>query len=67
VLGLTAIITPIDVVDPLILSSTIFWLLGFAIILLPLAFIKPFRTFNRWKGLLLVGLYCLFITLTVLV
>jgi len=67
VLGLTAIITPIDVVDPLILSSTIFWLLGFAIILLPLAFIKPFKTFNRWKGLLLVGLYCLFITLTVLV
>ena len=67
VLGLTAIITPIDVVDPLILSSTIFWLLGFAIILLPLALIKPFKTFNRWKGLLLIGLYFIFITFTVLV
>lgn len=67
VLGLTAIITPIYVIDPLILSSTIFWLLGFAIILLPLAFIKPFKTFNRWKGLLLVALYCVFITLTVLI
>ncbi|HEA29723.1 MAG TPA: calcium/sodium antiporter [Leeuwenhoekiella sp.] len=66
VLGLTAIITPIDVIDPMILSSTIFWLLGFAIILLPLALIKPFRNFNRWKGLLLFALYCTFIAFTVL-
>ncbi|WP_031428205.1 calcium/sodium antiporter [Flavimarina sp. Hel_I_48] len=66
VLGITAMITPIDVIDPLILSSNIFWLLGFAVVLLPLALIKPFKIFNRWKGLLLFGLYCVFISLTVL-
>ncbi len=39
VLGLTAIITPIPVTEPLILSRDIFWMIGFAFILIPLVFL----------------------------
>ena len=39
VLGLTAIIQPIKVKSEQILSNDIFWMLGFAAILIPLAFL----------------------------
>ncbi|MEH6405905.1 MAG: calcium/sodium antiporter [Leeuwenhoekiella sp.] len=61
VLGLTAIITPIKVIDPSILSTIIFWLIGFAVIILPLAFLPRKMELSRWKGLLLFAAYCIFI------
>lgn len=64
VLGLTAMITPIHVVDESILSSNMFWLLGFALILLPLGFLKTRMELNRWKGIFLFAAYCVFIGLT---
>ena len=39
VLGLTAMVTPIPVTEPQILSSDIFWMLGFSAVLIPLIFL----------------------------
>ena len=63
VLGLTAIITPINVIDPSILSTNIFWLIGIAAVLLPLAFLPKRLEINRWKGLVLFAAYCVFVGL----
>ena len=47
VLGLTAIIKPIPVTEPLILSSDIFWMLGFAFVLFPLVILRKKFEINR--------------------
>ena len=61
VLGITAIIQPILVKSDAILTSDIFWMLGFAFVLTPLAFIPLKLSLNRWKGFLLFGAYSFFI------
>lgn len=66
VLGLTSIIKPINVVDDAILSTNIFWMIGFAAVLLPLAFIPKRLEISRYKGLLIFTAYCVFIALTFL-
>lgn len=63
VLGLTAIIKPIIVESPKILATNIFWMIGFAAILIPLAFIPKFFSINRYKGFVLTGVYLVFIYL----
>src|SRR5690606_39411980 len=63
VLGLTAIITPIPVTEPSILSRDIFWMLGFAVLLLPLVFLPKKFQIGTLKGLLLVLSYGVFIYL----
>ncbi|MCH4551098.1 MULTISPECIES: calcium/sodium antiporter [Aestuariibaculum] len=63
VLGLTAIIKPIEVTEPLILSRDIFWMLGFAFILLPLVFLPKRFEINKAKGMLLVLGYGVFMYL----
>lgn len=63
VLGLTSIITPIPVDDPLILDRDIFWMLAYAAILLPLVFIKKKFIISRRKGFLLVLGYGIFMFL----
>ncbi len=63
VLGLTAIIHPIAVKNPNILSQDIFWMLGFAAILLPLAFLPKRFSIGRWKGMLILSAYIIFIYL----
>lgn len=57
VLGITAMITPIPVTEPLILSRDVFWMLGFAFMLLPLILIPKKFEINKLKGLLLVAIY----------
>ena len=66
VLGLTAIIHPIQVANEKILTVDIFWMLGYALILLPLVFIGTRHQFGRKSGLLLFGGYCVFIYSTFL-
>ena len=66
VLGLTAMIQPIHVKNENILSQDIFWMLGFAIILLPLAFLPKRLTLGRWKGMLILTAYIVFIYLAFL-
>lgn len=63
VLGLTAMIKPIPVTEPLILSRDIFWMLGFAFILIPLVFLGKKYEINRFKGFCLVFGYGIFLML----
>lgn len=62
VLGLTSMITPIRVLDHSILNN-MFWLLGFAVVLLPLGYLPLKLELNRWKGFILFAAYCVFIGL----
>lgn len=63
VLGLTAMIKPIVVnpETPEILSTNIFWMIGFAAILIPFIIIPKRFEIGRVKGMLLLGSYLVFI------
>ncbi|WP_299669427.1 calcium/sodium antiporter [uncultured Polaribacter sp.] len=63
VLGLTSLIKEIPVTEAQILSRDIFWMLGFAGILLPLVFIPKKFILSRFKGVFLFLSYGLFIYL----
>ncbi|MFC5044425.1 calcium/sodium antiporter [Aquimarina hainanensis] len=63
VLGITALIQPIEVKDAALIDVNIFWMLGFAIVLLPLAFIPKKMELSRPKGLLIFAAYCIFVAL----
>lgn len=63
VLGLTAIIKPIPVTEPQILSSDIFWMLGFSAVLVPLIFLPKRLQISRFKGFFLVVCYGVFMFL----
>jgi len=63
VLGITSMVTPIILEDPELLSYDIIWMLVFAILIFPLVFV-PVRMKLTWKeGMILLGLYVVFITL----
>lgn len=63
VLGITAMISPITVNpnSPEILFSNIFWMIGFAAIILPLIFIPKALRFGKYKGLILLIGYFIFV------
>lgn len=61
VLGLTAMIKPIIVEDPLIVSRDLIWMLVFAAVLLPLAFILKRHELKKTEGFVLVFIYGIFI------
>ncbi|WP_159017827.1 calcium/sodium antiporter [Algibacter sp. L3A6] len=63
VLGLTAMIKPIPVTEPSILSTDIFWMLGFSAILIPLIFLPTRLQISRLKGFALVVGYGVFMFL----
>lgn len=63
VLGITAIIQPIAVKSEAILTSDIFWMLGIAFILIPLAFMPRRFSMGRVKGLILFVGYVVFVGL----
>ncbi|MDY7394906.1 calcium/sodium antiporter [Aureibaculum sp. 2210JD6-5] len=64
VLGLTAIITPINVIDKGLLTNDIIWMLVISIILLPLVLLPKKLEISRFKGLLLLFAYITFIYLS---
>lgn len=64
VLGITSLVQTINVTDQAILGTNIFWMIGFAAILLPLAFLPSRLVISRAKGLVLVIAYLIFIGLT---
>lgn len=66
VLGITAIIQPIAVMSEEVLTNDIFWMIGFAGILLPLAFLPKAYELGRKRGILLLSAYAVFIALTIL-
>ncbi|QTE23754.1 calcium/sodium antiporter [Polaribacter cellanae] len=63
VLGFTALIKEIPITEPQILSRDIFWMLGFAVVLLPLVFMPKKFVLSRFKGVFLFLGYGLFIYL----
>lgn len=66
VLGITALIQPIAVKSDAILSSDIFWMLGIAFILIPLAFLPKKLIIGRIKGFILFAGYVVFISMAFL-
>ena len=64
VLGITAMITPIQVIDQGLLTNDIYWMFGISFLILPLVFF-PRGLRLGWKdGIILAGLYVLFIYFT---
>jgi cation:H+ antiporter len=63
VLGITAMISPFSVNpnSPEILASNIFWMIGFAAIILPLIFIPKKLRVGKYKGSILLVAYFIFI------
>ena len=61
VLGITAMIQPIFLKSHAILNVDIFWMLGIAFILIPMAFVPQKFVFSRVKGLILFVSYAIFI------
>ncbi len=64
VLGITSIITPIHVVDQGLLSSDIFWMLGISFLILPLVFFPRGLRLGWRDGIVLLGVYALFVYIT---
>lgn len=64
VLGLSAIIHPIRLADNRLLTFDIFWMLGFAFILLPLVYMPQKGFLDRKAGIVLLGGYITFVYLT---
>lgn len=63
VLGLTAIIQPISVNSPKILSSDMIWMMAFAFIMIPMIFLPKKMELGRFKGFILLASYLIFIFL----
>ncbi|MEY8848287.1 calcium/sodium antiporter [Psychroserpens sp. XS_ASV72] len=63
VLGLTSIIKTIEVTEATILNKDIYWMLAFATVLLPLVFLPRRMDISKYKGLLLVAAYAVFVFL----
>ena len=65
VLGITSMITPIELKDVELLNYDIFWMLGISFLVLPLVFF-PKKLRLDWKdGLILLTLYAVFIITTI--
>jgi cation:H+ antiporter len=64
VLGLTALIKPIHLIDDQLLHNDIFWMMAIATILVPLALIPKRYNISRFEGFLLFGSYVTFIYLS---
>ena len=62
VLGITTVVSPLRV-NPLILSFDIYWLLGIALILMGLLLIPPKFMLSRWKGLVMLSVYLIYLYL----
>ena len=60
VLGITSMVKPLEV-NPLILSFDIYWLFGIALILMGMLFIPPRLILSRWKGLVMLSIYLIYL------
>ncbi|WP_037315500.1 calcium/sodium antiporter [Salegentibacter sp. Hel_I_6] len=66
VLGITAMIQPIYIQSEEILTNDIFWMIGIAFAIAPLAFLPKRFLFSRYKGAILFISYVIFMGLTFL-
>ena len=65
VLGITSIITPINVIDQGLLTNDVWWMLGVSFLILPLVFVPKGLRLGWRDGLVLLGLYTVFVYLTI--
>lgn len=65
VLGITAMITPIKLVDQRLLTNDIFWMLGISFMILPLVFLPRGLRLGWRDGLILLAVYIAFVYLTI--
>ncbi|MCJ7466859.1 MAG: calcium/sodium antiporter [Maribacter sp.] len=65
VLGITAIITPIKVVDQTLLTNDIFWMLGISFLILPLVFFPKGLRLGWRDGIVLLLVYTAFVFITI--
>ncbi|AZQ43964.1 calcium/sodium antiporter [Nonlabens ponticola] len=63
VLGITGIIQPIVIEENSsnLLSNDMFWMLGFVLVFIPLAFLPIKNSIGRFKGVFLLLAYCIFL------
>ena len=66
VLGITSLILPVTAQSDAVISQDMYWLLGFALVLLPLVLLPKFLKISRYKGILLFISYCVFVGLAFL-
>ena len=65
VLGITSIITPLNVMDQGLLTNDIFWMLGISFLVFPLVFFPKGLRLGWRDGLVLLAVYGLFIYFTI--
>ncbi len=65
VLGITSMITPINVIDQGLLTNDIFWMLGISFLILPLVFLPKGQRLGWRDGTVLVAIYAVFVYLTI--
>ncbi len=64
VLGITAIVSPIKVESAEILSKDIFWMIGFAVLLLIVTLLPKRNQISKFKGIAIFILYVVFVATT---
>jgi len=62
VMGITAIIAPIDNIDQGLIQSDFLWMVSIAFLILPLIFINKKFVFGRIEGMILIAAYIAFIS-----
>lgn len=62
VMGITAIIAPINNIDQGLIQSDLLWMISIAFLILPLIFINKKFVFGRIEGIILIGAYIAFIS-----
>ncbi|EAZ95921.1 K+-dependent Na+/Ca+ exchanger related-protein [Flavobacteria bacterium BAL38] len=65
VLGITVLIKPIDKINVRLLEQDVYWMLGFAFVLLPLAFLPKRNSLSFKEGIVLLLLYFIFVYSTI--
>ena len=61
VMGTTALIYPIKLIDQAILEVYLFWMLGVSLLILPLVFFPKRMRLGRFEGLILLVVYGAFL------
>jgi len=61
VIGITAMVKPIPLLDSKLLQNDMIWLLSFSVLLLPLVFLPKSYKISRYKGVFLLITYALFL------
>ena len=65
VLGITAMVTPVSVMDSKLVSVDLYWMLGISFLILPLVFLPKKMRLDQKEGLILLVVYTIFIYQTI--